>query len=227
MKVFDLQCEELAHIFEGWFASHEDYDSQQARGLVSCPVCGSDRVIKRLSAPRLNVGHFRDPDAVQRSAEGAVAAPAVAVLAVLCLLSRRTDLGVSLYAIGADEVAAGLSGIPVRRARCAGFVIAGVFYGAAGFMLSAQTSTGDPNAGLPFLLLSFAAVALGGTSLGGGQGGAIGSMIGAGVLLLMQKMLFAVGVSSFYTGLFQGVLLIVAILVERGLSRLRQAGRNA
>jgi ribose transport system permease protein len=156
-----------------------------------------------------------------------VAALVVAVFAVLWLLIRRTDLGVSLYAIGADEVAAGLSGISVKRARCAGFVIAGVFYGAAGFMLSAQTSTGDPNAGLPFLLLSFAAVALGGTSLGGGQGGAIGSMIGAGVLLLMQKMLFAVGVSSFYTGLFQGVLLIVAILAERGLSRLRQAGRNA
>ncbi|OWT77540.1 hypothetical protein CEY04_16500 [Achromobacter sp. HZ28] len=79
MKVFDLQCEELGHIFEGWFASHEDYDSQQARGLVSCPVCGSGRVIKRLSAPRLNVGHFRDPEAARRPAEGAVAtAPASA-----------------------------------------------------------------------------------------------------------------------------------------------------
>jgi len=76
MKVFDLQCEELGHIFEGWFASHDDYDSQQTRGLVSCPVCGSDRVIKRLSAPRLNVGHFRDHEAVERPAEGAGAAVA-------------------------------------------------------------------------------------------------------------------------------------------------------
>ncbi|WP_454691048.1 DUF1178 family protein [Achromobacter aloeverae] len=63
MKVFDLQCEEHGHVFEGWFASHDDYDSQQARGLVSCPVCGSGKVVKRLSAPRLNVGHFREPEA--------------------------------------------------------------------------------------------------------------------------------------------------------------------
>ncbi len=57
LKVFDLQCSN-SHIFEGWFGSHEDYDSQQARGLVTCPVCHSDTITKRLSAPRLNVGHF-------------------------------------------------------------------------------------------------------------------------------------------------------------------------
>lgn len=59
LKVFDLQCEH-GHVFEGWFASHDDYEAQQARGLVACPVCGAARVDKRLSAPRLNVGHFDD-----------------------------------------------------------------------------------------------------------------------------------------------------------------------
>jgi hypothetical protein len=63
MKVFDLHCDALGHVFEGWFASHEDYDSQQARGLVSCPVCGSDKISKRLSAPRLNEGHLREQPA--------------------------------------------------------------------------------------------------------------------------------------------------------------------
>ena len=57
LKVFDLQCSN-GHVFEGWFGSHEDYDSQQARGLVSCPLSQSDSIEKRLSAPRLNVGHF-------------------------------------------------------------------------------------------------------------------------------------------------------------------------
>ncbi len=57
LKVFDLQCSN-SHLFEGWFGSHEDYDSQQARGLLTCPVCQSDSITKRLSAPRLNVGHF-------------------------------------------------------------------------------------------------------------------------------------------------------------------------
>jgi hypothetical protein len=65
LKVFDLQCAN-GHLFEGWFGSHEDYDSQQARGMLSCPLCQSDTIIKKLSAPRLNVGHF---DAEQRSSQ--------------------------------------------------------------------------------------------------------------------------------------------------------------
>ncbi|ARP91373.1 hypothetical protein CAL14_14645 [Bordetella genomosp. 9] len=69
MKVFDLQCDEQGHLFEGWFGSHEDYDDQQARGLVSCPMCGSTKVSKRLSAPHLNVSHLK-------AAEAAAAAPA-------------------------------------------------------------------------------------------------------------------------------------------------------
>ena len=63
LKVFDLQCDN-GHLFEGWFGSHEDYDSQEARGLVTCPVCQSGSVVKRLSAPHLNVGHFSDAQAM-------------------------------------------------------------------------------------------------------------------------------------------------------------------
>ena len=59
LKVCDLQCDN-GHLFEGWFGSHEDYDSQEAQGLVTCPVCQSGSVVKRLSAPHLNVGHFGD-----------------------------------------------------------------------------------------------------------------------------------------------------------------------
>ena len=66
LKVFDLQCDH-GHLFEGWFGSHEDYDSQEARGLVTCPVCQSGSVVKRLSAPHLNVGHFSDAQAMPAS----------------------------------------------------------------------------------------------------------------------------------------------------------------
>ena len=62
MKVLDLQCGGL-HVFEGWFASEDDFASQLARGLVSCPMCADTRVSKKLSAPRLNLGHGRAPDA--------------------------------------------------------------------------------------------------------------------------------------------------------------------
>ena len=55
MKVFDLQCQ-LQHVFEGWFGSEEDFISQLDRGLIACPMCGDGNVIKKLSAPRLNLG---------------------------------------------------------------------------------------------------------------------------------------------------------------------------
>lgn len=54
MKVLDLHCRS-EHVFEGWFASEEDFQSQLARGLVQCPLCGDEQVQKRLSAPRLNL----------------------------------------------------------------------------------------------------------------------------------------------------------------------------
>ena len=58
MKVLDLQCAQR-HVFEGWFASEDDFLGQQGRGQVECPVCGDASITKRLSAPRLNLGSVR------------------------------------------------------------------------------------------------------------------------------------------------------------------------
>ncbi|MCD5972745.1 MULTISPECIES: ABC transporter permease [Pseudomonas syringae group] len=135
------------------------------------------------------------------------------MLAVVGLwaIARKTNFGVSLYAVGQDEHAAALSGIEVKRTRCLAFVFAGALYGLSGFMLSAQTATGNPTAGNSLLLLTFAAIALGGTSFRGGKGGLTGSIIGAASLMLLQKLLFSVGVQSFYIGLLQGVVMILAV----------------
>jgi ribose transport system permease protein len=142
--------------------------------------------------------------------------------AVVCLwlLARKTDFGIALYAIGADEQAARLSGISVLKVRFFAFVLAGMIYGLAGYMLSAQTATGSPTAGEPLLMLSFAAVALGGTSLSGGKGGLFASVMGAATLMLLQKVLFSSGVSSFYTGIFQGAVLIIAVMFSAVLTGL-------
>ncbi len=67
MKVLDLQCP-ASHVFEGWFASEDDFQGQLQRGLVECPVCGDTHITKKLSAPRLNLG----------AAQPAVATPAPA-----------------------------------------------------------------------------------------------------------------------------------------------------
>ena len=95
LKVFDLQCDH-SHVFEGWFGSHEDYDAQQARGLVTCPVCGSSTITKRLSAPRLNVAHLHAPAAQPPVPAGASDAEKMAALqaAVMCqvrALVRSTE----------------------------------------------------------------------------------------------------------------------------------------
>jgi ribose transport system permease protein len=128
------------------------------------------------------------------------------------LLFRRTRLGIAIYAVGTDSVAARLTGLNVKRTKWIVFSLAGIAYGLAGYMLGAQTGTGDPRISNSFLLYVFAAVAIGGTSLGGGRGGVIGSVVGAGILTVMQKLLFAVGVAEFYTNIFNGVIMIVAIL---------------
>ncbi|SRR5690554_5396639 len=78
LKVFDLQCE-LGHVFEGWFASADAYESQKKGGLLCCPVCGSNQVARKVSAARLNVGHLKRErlEGSRESAAGA-AHPAVA-----------------------------------------------------------------------------------------------------------------------------------------------------
>ncbi|WP_333845524.1 DUF1178 family protein [Limnohabitans sp.] len=69
MKVLDLQCGQH-HVFEGWFGSEDDFQSQLTRGLVTCPMCGDARVSKMLSAPRLNLNTTRgERDSAVRSAD--------------------------------------------------------------------------------------------------------------------------------------------------------------
>ena len=143
--------------------------------------------------------------------------PVSLIVILLCVVAwvavKRTRFGVHIYAVGNDERAAMQSGISVAWVKFRVYVAAGLMYSVAGIMLSAQTASGDPNASALFMVLSFAAVAIGGVRFGGGQGTALGSIFGAGILTVLQKTLFAVGVSTFYTGIFQGVVLIVAVLV--------------
>ncbi len=146
-----------------------------------------------------------------------VAAIIIAALLALWFLFAHTRAGIAIYAVGTDENAARLSGLDVRRAKLVAFVLAGVTYGLAGYMLSAETGSGDPRASDSFLLFIYASVALGGTSLAGGRGGVFGSVVGAGLLTVMQKMLFALGAAEFYTNVFSGIIMLVAIFVS-GLS---------
>lgn len=96
MKVLDLQCAN-AHPFEGWFASEEDFQSQNGRAMVQCPLCGVSQVNKKLSAPRLNLSGAQE--APPRTVEVAAPAPSdggltAAWLAVARqLIANTTDVG--------------------------------------------------------------------------------------------------------------------------------------
>jgi ribose transport system permease protein len=147
---------------------------------------------------------------------GAVVPASALILGAVALgwvFLRRTHLSIAIYAVGTDEAAARLSGLNVRRTKLTAFALAGLTYALAGYMLSAQTGTGDPRVSGSFLLYVFASVAIGGTSLAGGRGGLIGSLVGAGILTVMQKMLFTLGVAEFYTNIFNGLIMILAIFV--------------
>jgi len=76
MKVLDLQCAQQ-HAFEGWFGSEDDFQSQLARGLVECPLCGSTHIVKMLSAPRLNLGALQITDSAKPAQPRQTPAPVV------------------------------------------------------------------------------------------------------------------------------------------------------
>lgn len=152
----------------------------------------------------------------------------ILLLALACwLLLKNTRTGVAIYAVGTNKATAQLSGFDIRRTRLLAFLVAGVLYALAGFVFSAQIGSGDPRISDSFLLFMFASVAIGGTSLLGGRGGVVGTLAGAGILTVVQKMLFALGVADFYTNIFNGCIMIAAIFFGQASAFLaRQSGRG-
>jgi ribose transport system permease protein len=146
------------------------------------------------------------PDKVPMSA-------AVLVVALLVwTFVKRTRFGVGLYALGSDPDGAYANGMPVRGYRIATYALAGMFYAAAGLYVSAQTGSADPLVGRPLLLSMFTAVVLGGTWLGGGRGGCVGTVFAAMTLMITVNILLVLNVSAFFTTIAEAVILILAVL---------------
>ena len=147
---------------------------------------------------------------------GVLPAPAVVILAavMIWLGLKRARFGTALFATGSDADSAHAAGIKVRWTRFAAFVLGGLFYGAAGVFIGAQTGAADPLVGDPMLLQTFTAVVLGGTLLGGGRGGAVGSVFGAYTLMLMINILLALDVSAYYATIAEGIVLILAVFTS-------------
>ncbi len=136
----------------------------------------------------------------------------LAILYALWLWLRRTRFGTALYAVGSDAEAARAAGVSSRLVLFLTYVIAGGCYGLAGTFISSQTGAGDPLVGNPMLLQVFAAIVVGGTRLGGGRGGVLGSIIGAYILMLVVNILLVLNVSAYYSTIAEGTILILAVL---------------
>jgi fructose transport system permease protein len=134
----------------------------------------------------------------------------------------HTAVGRHVYALGNNPEAARLTGINTRRLTLGVYAIAGVIYGLAGLLLVARTGVGDPQAGQTDNLDSITAVVLGGTSLFGGRGGVIGTLIGALIVGVFRNGLQLIGVASIYQVLITGILVILAVAVDQ-IARRRQA----
>ena len=131
---------------------------------------------------------------------------------------RETGAGRHVYAVGNNPEATRLVGIPTQRVLLGVYVLAGVFYGIASLLAVSRTGVGDPNAGQTENLDAITAVVLGGTSLFGGRGVILGSLIGAVVVGVLRNGLTLMGVSSVYQVLVTGILVILAVAVDQ-LSR--------
>jgi fructose transport system permease protein len=140
---------------------------------------------------------------------------ALALFGIAWFVLSQTTWGRRVYAIGDNPEATRLMGINVRRQLLMIYVVAGVIYGIAALLLISRTSVGDPNAGQTDNLDAITAVVLGGTSLFGGRGTVIGTLIGALIVGVLRNGLVLMGVESIYQVLITGILVILAVSVDQ------------
>lgn len=140
---------------------------------------------------------------------------------LVTLVLRRTTFGFDIYAIGANEAAAALAGVPVRRTRALLFGLSGMFAGVTGILLLGYTEYVFVGAGDQYMLPSVIAVVIGGTSLAGGSGGYVGTMAGAIVLTLLQSILTTLNIPPFGRQIVFGMTLLGLMLLYGRQRRLR------
>lgn len=155
-------------------------------------------------------------DALTGQLPGGIPTSLVVLLGVVLLVwvpFRRSMLGRAAYAIGSSESAAYMSGVPIEKARMLAYVLSGFLASCGGLMLTFITYSGEASAAIggTYTLNSIAAVVLGGVSLFGGSGSAIGAIFGAFVLRTIGDLLFVFDMEPFWQPLFQGVILLVAV----------------
>lgn len=144
--------------------------------------------------------------------------PAVVMLimfAILYFILTKTPLGRKIYAVGGNEKVSFIAGIKIERVKIFCYSVTGMLCGLAGAILTSRLNSAQPTAGTGYELDAIAAVVLGGTSLSGGKGRIVGTLIGALIIGTLNNGLNILNVSSFYQQVVKGIVILLAVLADR------------
>lgn len=141
----------------------------------------------------------------------------VVIVAAVWIPVSRSALGVSLYAVGSDRLAAFRSGVAVNRTKVAAYVLAGLFGAAGGLALTASTGNAQPVPG-PYTVQSVAAIVLGGVSLAGGRGNLVGPIVAVFILSLIRTDMTFLGVNPSLATALQGAILVGVVMFGAALT---------
>lgn len=138
----------------------------------------------------------------------------IVVFAISYYILNKTAFGRRIYAVGGNEDAARLSGINTVWTKIMAYVICGMMSAIAAIIISARVSSAQPNAGESYEMDAIAAVVIGGTSLRGGEGNVLYTVIGALIIGMLNNFLNLIGVDSYYQIVVKGVVILVAVLAD-------------
>ncbi len=138
---------------------------------------------------------------------------AIAVVALLTVVQRKTKPGRYAYAIGANEKAANIAGVNTSKTKITMFMLCGICAGVTGVLLASKIRSSNPYIGDPLTLMSFAAACLGGTSLSGGKGKVLGALLGAAIVTVIKNGMNVVGVNAYFQDVVFGIIIILSILL--------------
>ncbi|GAA4708358.1 ABC transporter permease [Brevibacillus fulvus] len=137
---------------------------------------------------------------------------------ILYIILKNTTFGRHVYALGSNEEATNLSGISTSKVKVIVYSISGLFAALSGIILTSRLNSAQPTAGTSYELDAIAAVVLGGTSLSGGKGWIVGTLIGAMIIGVLDNGLNLLNVSSFYQQVVKGAVILIAVLLDRSKS---------
>ncbi|MDR6941030.1 ABC transporter permease [Mucilaginibacter pocheonensis] len=141
------------------------------------------------------------------------------VIVSAVIITQKTALGRYIYAIGGNEHASRLSGININKVKLIVYAIAGVLAAVGGIMVTSRLDSAQPNAGISYELDSIAAVVIGGTSLSGGRGTIMGTVLGAIIIGVLNNGLVLLNVSPFWQQVVKGCVILLAVIIDKANSK--------